>query len=177
LEENLSTAFAFDGHMLVAGDVKGLGNSRGGMVKAWDIRNLKNPLLELRLNDDSGDVLAVELDRQSIVSSYESGEIQFWSIQDGSRINVSHSTGPVPGLIYKIAVDRDVGRFFFGSSDGGIYFIDLGKEARHMVTIENPSPLADFREVTALRVNRRGLVSAFRDSSICFYDFASPLKA
>jgi len=50
LEENLSTAFAFDGHMLVAGDVKGLGNSRGGMVKAWDIRNLKNPLLELRLN-------------------------------------------------------------------------------------------------------------------------------
>jgi len=113
---------------------------------------------------------------------------------------VSHSTGPVPGLIYKIAVDRgtaagpvsemrisylnqpflvlsDVGRFFFGSSDGGIYFIDLGKEARHMVTIENPSPLADFREVTALRVNRRGLVSAFRDSSICFYDFASPLKA
>jgi hypothetical protein len=94
---------------------------------------------------------------------------------------------------------------FIGGDGGGIYYIDLHKEAlearerRSQEGESNPRtrrqlcrpvqearviepPVAnggtlDFADVTHLQLTRRGLAASFRDSSVRFYDFAPPPPA
>lgn len=126
LGENLSPPFAFDDSRLVAGEVEEIGE--GGAVRVWDLRNLAKPLLTLREptnGESTGDVYAVQFHNDIIVSSHEVGGIRLWSMADGTLIDEDDS---LP-LISRIVVDRDEGRCFVGGDDGGVFFIDLHREA------------------------------------------------